>query len=407
MSGLRIVTAGESHGPAEICIVEGVPAGLELASSAIDHDLARRQRGYGRGARQSIEADTCRFLAGVRRGRTLGSPVCILVENQDHANWKGLMAPEKVAAERRGEHSAAPPAVTTPRPGHADLGGLAKHALADVRDVLERASARETVGRVAGGSVCRRLLAELGVTVHGRVVSIGGIGLDTEVDWAAPESIDWEAVETSPVGCDVEKAGAAMCEAIDQARKDGDSLGGVFEVWCWGLCPGLGGYVTVAERLDGRLLGALGSIPAIKGVEIGPAFGNARLAGSKVHDALVVKGAGRSRWIGRETNRAGGLEGGMTTGMPIVMRAAMKPIPTMTRPLPSVDVVSREPTAAHVERSDITAVPSARVVGEAMVAYVVAKAYLEKFGGDSMAALKGAVLSYETELEERGLWRRS
>ena len=402
MSHLRITTAGESHGPGEVCIVEGIPAGLELDASAIDRDLARRQTRYGRGARQAIESDRCRFVAGVRRGRTLGTPMCILVENRDHANWRHSMAPE---ADAEGGDIPAP--LTVPRPGHADLAGLAKYGLKDIRDVLERASARETVARVAGGSVCKAFLAELGVRIQARVIRIGAVATHAGNDWVSPDSIDWDAVEASPMGCDDQAAGAAMREAVDRARADGDSLGGVFEVWCWGLCPGLGGYATAAERLDGRLMGALGSIPAVKGVEMGPAFENAALPGSVVHDQFVVKVNDSARWIGRETNRAGGLEGGCSTGMPLVLRAAMKPIPTLTKALPSVDIMSLEPTTAHVERSDVTAVPSARVVGEAMVAQVVAAAYVEKFGGDSMSALKAAVLSYETGLEERGLWRRS
>ncbi len=328
--------------------------------------------------------------------------MCILVENRDHANWRHSMAPE---ADAEGGDIPAP--LTVPRPGHADLAGLAKYGLKDIRDVLERASARETVARVAGGSVCKAFLAELGVRIQARVIRIGAVATHAGNDWVSPDSIDWDAVEASPMGCDDQAAGAAMREAVDRARADGDSLGGVFEVWCWGLCPGLGGYATAAERLDGRLMGALGSIPAVKGVEMGPAFENAALPGSVVHDQFVVKVNDSARWIGRETNRAGGLEGGCSTGMPLVLRAAMKPIPTLTKALPSVDIMSLEPTTAHVERSDVTAVPSARVVGEAMVAQVVAAAYVEKFGGDSMSALKAAVLSYETGLEERGLWRRS
>lgn len=402
MSRLRITTAGESHGPGEVCIVEGIPAGLELEASEIDRDLTRRQSGYGRGGRQEIESDRCRFVAGVRRGRTMGTPLCILLENKDHASWRQSMAPEGGGAEGN-----APTAVTIPRPGHADLAGLAKYGLTDIRDVLERASARETVARVAGGTVCKILLAEVGVEIRGRVTSIGSVAAEADSDWASPGGIDWEAAEASPVGCDDLAASAAMCDAVDRARADGDSLGGIFEVWCWGLCPGLGGYATMEERLDGRLLAAVGSIPAIKGAEIGPAFENSGLPGSRVHDRLVAKTSGQTRWIQRETNRAGGLEGGCSTGMPIVLRAAMKPIPTLTKALPSVDIESLEPTTAHVERSDVTAVPSARVVGEAMVAYVVAAAYVEKFGGDSMTALRAAVLAYETQLEERGLWRRS
>lgn len=254
--------------------------------------------------------------------------------------------------------------------------------------------------------MCKRLLAELGVTVRGHVVSLGAVVSLGQSDYARPDSVDWEAVERSPVACENAEVSEAMCGAIDEARVRGDSLGGVFEIWCWGVCPGLGGYATMEERLDGRLTAALASIPGVKGVEIGAAFANSLLPGSQVHDALIVRSEEGRRWIGRPTNRAGGLEGGVTNGMPIVLRAAMKPIPTLTAALPSVDTVELAPTSAHVERSDVTAVPAARVVGEAMVAYVVAQAYIEKFGGDSLAELRAAVLSYEAALEERGLWRR-
>jgi chorismate synthase len=230
---------------------------------------------------------------------------------------------------------------------------------------------------------------------------------DTATDLSDPRSVDWEAVETSPVACEDVSASQAMCEAIDQARRGGESLGGVFEVWCWGHCPGLGGYAAFEDRLDGRLMGALAGIPAIKGVEIGHGFAGAGLPGSQVHDAFVLRTEDGRAWLGRQGNNAGGLEGGMSNGMPIVLRAAMKPIPTLTTPLPSVDVAAMQVTAAHVERSDVTAVPAARVVGEAMVAYAMAGAYLEKFGGDSLPQLLQAVASYERELEERGLWRRS
>ena len=402
MSRLCLTTAGESHGPSEICIVTGVPAGLPLLCEDIDRELARRQVGYGRGGRMALESDRCRFLAGVRHGRTLGSPICIAVENKDHARWRMVMASEPPAS--LDDEIFRP--VTVPRPGHADLAGLAKYGHVDVRNVLERASARETVARVAGGAVCKRLLAELGVTVRGRVVSLGAVVAPRQADYTRPESVDWEAVEDSPVACEDAEISEAMCSAIDEARVRGDSLGGVFEIWCWGVCPGLGGYATMEERLDGRLTAVLASIPGVKGVEIGAAFANALLPGSQVHDILVVQSEEGRRWIARPTNRAGGLEGGVTNGMPIVLRAAMKPIPTLTAALPSVDTAALAPTSGHVERSDITAVPAARVVGEAMVAYVVAQAYIEKFGGDSLAELRAAVSSYEAALEERGLWRR-
>lgn len=402
MTTLRMTTAGESHGPAEVCVLSGVPAGLKITTEAIDRELARRQSGYGRGGRMAVETDRCRFLAGVRHGSTLGSPIAILVENQDHANWRDVMSPEPWPEGRE-----EPAPLTIPRPGHADLTGMAKYGHDDIRNVLERASARETVARVAGGAVCKRLLAELGVTVIGRVISIGAVASEARADLANPESVDWPAAEASPVGCEDAGLSQKMCDAIDQARDAGESLGGVFEVWCWGMCPGLGGYARPEDRLDGRLLGALGAIPAIKGVEIGHGFANAARTGSRVHDPIVVMGEGEARWVGRRENNAGGLEGGMSTGMPLVLRAAMKPIPTLTAPLPSVDLATMEPVGAHVERSDVTAVPAARVVAEAVVAYVVAGAYLDKFGGDSLRDIVDAAAAYGRTLEERGLWRRS
>jgi chorismate synthase len=343
-------------------------------------------------------------MGGVRLGRTLGSPICVLVSNADHVNWQDIMSPYAPA----GAEGSLPVGVeTVPRPGHADLAGMMKFGFADIRDVLERASARETVARVAAGAVCRRLLEDLGVKVRGRVVSIGTVTVPGNDDFVDPDAIDWDAVESSPVACADESSAAAMCAAIDRARSEGESVGGVFEVWCWGLCPGLGGYATIRDRLDGRLMGALGSIPAVKGVEVGSAFENAGKRGSEVHDSILVEGTGGDRLVVRGSNRAGGIEGGMSTGQPIVLRAAMKPIPTLTTPLSSVDVANLEARPAHVERSDVAAVPAARVVGEAMAAYVLADAYVEKFGGDSMVDLTSAVSSYCARLEERGLWRRS
>jgi chorismate synthase len=396
-----MTTAGESHGPAEVCVLSGVPAGLSLTTEAIDLELARRQGGYGRGGRMSIETDRCRFLAGVRHGMSLGTPIAILVENRDHVNWL-----EAMSAAPPSEGAAAPVPLSIPRPGHADLTGLAKYDHEDVRNVLERASARETVGRVAGGAVCKRLLEDLGVTVRARVTSIGAVTAPACANLSDPSTVEWAAVDASPVGCDDPEVSVRMCQAIDQARAAGESLGGIFEVWCWGLVPGVGGYSAAEDRLDGRLLGALGAIPAIKGAEIGYGFVQAALPGSQVHDPFEVLVDGVARWVGRTGNNAGGLEGGMTTGMPVVVRAGMKPIPTLTTPLPSVDLRSMEAVDAHVERSDVCAVPAARVVGEAVVAHVVASAYLEKFGGDCMRDLLGAVAAYEQRLGDRGLWRR-
>jgi chorismate synthase len=396
-------TAGESHGPYEVCILEGIPAGLSLTSDDIDCELARRQRGYGRGGRMTVESDQCQIVAGVRLGFTLGTPVAILVANRDHANWSTVMSVAPQPGDASHEDGAPE---TVPRPGHADYAGMAKYGHSQIRSVLERASARETVARVAAGAVCKRLLGELGVNVRGRVVSIGEVQASSEPDYSRPETVVWGAGESSPVGCDDRDASREMCRAVDRARDSGDSLGGVFEVWCWGLCPGLGSFSTMDGRLDGRLLGALGSIPGIKGVEVARAFENAGRLGSEVHDPFTVEKVGKARWVSRKSNRAGGLEGGLTNGMPVVLRAAMKPIPTLARPLMSVDVASLEAVAAHVERSDVTAVPAAMVVGEAVVAYVMARAYVDKFGGDSLAELKSAVAAYVKGLEDLGLWHR-
>ena len=396
-------TAGESHGPYEVCILEGIPAGLSIASDEIDAELARRQRGYGRGGRMTIESDQSQIVAGVRHGVTLGTPIAILVANRDHVNWSTAMSvdPRPDEASQPGETQE-----TVPRPGHADYAGMAKYGHTEIRSVLERASARETVARVAAGAVCKRLLKELGVNVHGRVVSIGVVHASSETDYSRPEGVDWGAVEISPVGCDDDDASREMCRAIDRARESGESLGGVFEVWCWGACPGLGSYSTVGARLDGRLLGALGSVPAIKGLEVARAFENAERVGSEVHDSFMIEKGGGARWVKRASNRAGGLEGGMTNGMPVVLRAAMKPIPTLTRPIMSVDLSRLEPAPAPVERSDVTAVPAAMVVGEAVVALIMAGAYIEKFGGDSMAELTSSLSVYVEGLKDRGLWRR-
>lgn len=403
MTNVRLTTAGESHGPSEVCVLEGIPAGLALTVANIDLQLARRQCGYGRGKRMSIESDHCEILAGVRLGKTIGSPIAIAVSNKDHQNWQDRMgvSPSAVGAETIAESS-------VPRPGHADYAGMLKYGYSDIRSVLERASARETVARVAGGAVCRRLLEELGVTVRARVVSVGGVSAESNrADYARPESVDWEAVEASVVGVEAESDSKAICSAVDAAREAGESLGGVFEVWAWGLCPGIGQNSVFAERLDARLFAAIASIPAIKGVELGMAFHNAGLPGSQVHDAFVLDDSSGKKVVRRPTNRAGGVEGGLTNGMPLVVRAAMKPIPTMTTPLASIDLGNMESVSAHVERSDVMAVPAARVVGEAMVCAVLADAYMQKFGGDSLSEVTDRVGAYAAGLEERGSWCRS
>lgn len=403
MGRFRCTTAGESHGPAELAIVAGIPAGLTLTSDDVDRDLQRRQGGYGRGGRMAIERDRVRFLAGVRQGRTLGTPIALLVENRDHASWRPSMQPEPLK-----DADETPTRVTIPRPGHADLAGLAKFDHQDVRDVLERASARETVGRVAAGGVAKRLLAEVGVQVRGRVLTLGPLDLTADCLEVDPHLIDWAAVDASEFGVSAPGREEALRQTVDEAGGAGESLGGIFEVWAWGLCPGLGSYALPETRLDGRLMGAVGSIPAIKGVEIGLGFRAAALPGSAVHDPIVLSGDAKSdAVIGRSSNRAGGLEGGVTTGLPVMVRAAMKPIPTLTRRLPSVDVGTMAPVPAHHERSDVAAVAAARVVGEAMVAMELADAYLDKFGGDSMQDLRRAVEAYEDRLAARGLWRRS
>lgn len=377
---MRYHTAGESHGRAILAIVEEVPAGVPLSQEDLDSNLARRQVGYGRGGRMAIEKDAAQVLSGVRGGVTIGSPVALLIENRDWENWSGEMAPfGQVAGEP----------VTAPRPGHADLAGVQKTGADDIRDVLERASARETAARVAAGTVARRFLGELGVSVGSAVVSIGSVHASVDAD-----VFDVSAVEASDVRCPDPAASQAMRDAIDDARADGETLGGTFVVWAEGLVPGVGGYATAAERLDGRLAGALMSIPAIKGVEVGDGFALAARPGSEAHDEIVSEG-GR---LVRRTNRAGGIEGGMTNGERVVLRAVMKPIPTLMRPLASVDLATKEPVDAAKERSDVCAVPAAAVVAEAEVAMVLADAYQRKFGFDSLADIKAALDAYGTRL---------
>jgi chorismate synthase len=391
---IRFTTAGESHGRALVALVEGVPAGLPLAAADIDADLARRQQGYGRGARMKIEADRVQLLAGVRAGTTIGSPVALLVENRDWANWEDVMSP--LAADD-------PPRrrLTRPRPGHADLAGTLKYDRADARDVLERASARETAARVAAGALARRLLAELGVEIGSHVVALGGIVAAPPHSLPVPLNA---ASDASPVRCLDAAAAERMMAAINAAKQSGDTLGGVAEVVARGIVVGLGSHVSWDRKLDGRLAGALMSIPAVKAVEIGAGLGAAGLPGSRAHDAIgrAAPGAGRRRGgFARETNRAGGLEGGMTTGEPLVVRIGKKPIATLMDPLPSVDLDTGESARAQSERSDVTAVPAAGVIAEAVVALVLADAYMEKFGGDSLVELRRNFEAYLARLDER------
>jgi chorismate synthase len=386
--GLRLTTAGESHGPGLTCIVEGLPAGLRLVPDDLDRDLARRQLGHGRGGRMKIEQDRAVVTAGLRHGRTLGSPVALQVVNRDYANWEDRMSPWPVEAEVDEVH--------LPRPGHADLVGTMKFGHTDVRDVLERASARETAARVAGGALARAFLRELGVVVVSHVVQIGGVRAPERPD-LRPE--DFEGVDASPVRCLDPDVAEAMVEEINRLRKANESLGGLFEVRAFGLTPGLGSYTSWDRRLDGRLGGAVLSIQAMKGVSVGDAFDVAGRPGSEAHDEIFWS---PERGYHRETNHAGGLEAGMTTGQPLVVLGAMKPLPTLTKPLRSVDISTREPAPALRERTDSTTVPAAAVVAEAMVGLVLADAYREKFGGDHIDDVIAALRAYEARID----WRR-
>ncbi|PHJ36832.1 chorismate synthase [Desulforamulus profundi] len=376
---LRFLTAGESHGPALTAIVEGMVAGLPITREYINEQLARRQGGYGRGGRMKIEKDQVQFLSGVRGGRTTGSPVTLQVINKDWANWSEIMAPgpEANLNER---------VVTRPRPGHADLAGAIKYNHDDVRNVLERSSARETAARVAVGTLARCLLEELGVEILGFVRRIGSVEAMIEENLAMEEL--QKRAGQSQLLCPDQQAEEAMIKEIDQARKNGDSLGGVFEIRAYGVPVGLGSHVHWDRKLDSRLAGAVMGIQAIKGVEIGLGFGSAAVPGSQVHDEIHHS---PDRGFYRSTNRAGGIEGGISNGEPVVVKAAMKPIPTLYKPLLSVDLKTKEPFAASVERSDVCAVPAACVVGEAVVAWELAAAMVEKFGGDSLEELKERV----------------
>jgi len=390
---LRLITAGESHGPGLTCILEGMPAGLELSAEDLDRDMARRQLGHGRGGRMKIERDSAEVTAGVRHGRTLGGPIALQVANRDYANWQERMSPWPVS------DPALPIAeVHLPRPGHADLVGTMKYKQSDVRNILERASARETAARVAGGGVCRAFLRALGVSVHSHVIQIGAVHAPPAERALTAE--DFADVDSSPVRCLDDEAAKAMVREIDAQRKANESLGGVFEVQAFGLVPGLGSHVSWEERLDGRLAMAICSIQAIKGAAVGDAFTVAGLPGSQAHDEIFYS---EQRGYFRETNHAGGLEGGMSTGLPLIVRGAMKPLPTLTKPLRSVDTQTHAPAQALRERTDSCTVPAAGVVGEAMVALVLAQAYRRKFGGDHIDDVAQALDAYA----ERIGWRSS
>ncbi len=380
-----MTTAGESHGPGLTCIVEGLPAGLELTSDELNRDMARRQLGHGRGGRMKIERDRAEVTGGVRHGRTLGGPVALQIANRDYANWEERMSPWPVEEEIAEVH--------LPRPGHADLVGTMKYKQSDVRNILERASARETAARVAGGALFKTLLRAVGVSVHSHVIQIASVRAPERGEPLAPD--DFEDVDSSPVRCLDAESTKAMVREIDTLRKANESLGGVFEVQAFGLVPGLGSHISWEERLDGRLAMAICSIQALKGVSIGDAFRIAGLPGSEAHDEIFYS---QDRGYYRVTNNSGGLEGGMTTGEPLVVRGAMKPLPTLTQPLRSVDIDSHEPAQALRERTDSCTVPAAGVVGEAMVALVLADAYLRKFGGDHIDDLLQSLTAYRQRI---------
>jgi chorismate synthase len=394
MGSIKFTTAGESHGRGLVAILEGIPAGLALVADDVNRDLMRRMAGYGRGARMKIESDIVEFLSGVRNGETIGSPISMIILNKDWENWVDIMDPApdpENARERRRK-------VVRPRPGHADLAGFLKYDRRDARDILERASARETAARVACGAVCRRLLTEVNVEIGSHVVEIGDVR--APIYELLPDSINHVA-DASHVRCLDADASAAMVDAIDLATKNRDSLGGIIEVVARGVVLGLGSHVSWDRKLDGRLARALMSIQAAKGVEIGAGFEAARRAGSAVHDEIMRGGRGESGGFLRRSNNAGGLEGGMTTGEPLVVRVAVKPISTLRRPLETVNLETGATAKAQSERSDVTAVPAMGVIAEAMVALVLANAFTEKFGGDAMSDLKANVDAYVSRLTTR------
>ena len=397
---LRFTTAGESHGPALISILEGAPAGLPLVAADVDSDLARRQQGYGRGRRMQIERDAVEFLSGVRAGFTIGSPIAMMIRNRDWENWREIMDPAPDAPSATGGETAPRKrAVTRPRPGHADLAGMLKYDRDDARDVLERASARETTARVAAGAICRKILAEFGVRIGSHVVQLGG--MDAVVPDEMPLDINAVADE-SPIRVLDRAAEGAIIARIDEAKRSGDTLGGVCEVVCTGLPVGIGSHVSWERKLDGRIGKAMMSIPAVKAVGIGMGFDAARAPGSAVHDEILSGGdSARSANLRRRTNRAGGLEGGMTTGEPLIVRVAMKPISTLMKPLATVEMKTGEAASAVAERSDVTAAPAMGVIAEAMLAFVVAQAMIEKFGGDSLGEMRRNFDGYVEQIATR------
>lgn len=381
---LRFMTAGESHGPGLVTILEGLPAGLEVSGERIVSELARRRMGYGRGNRMAIEQDEIEILGGIRHGRSLGSPVAVIIRNTEWARWSEEMSPTPAPSRKQ---------VTRPRPGHADLAGMLKYGTDDARDILERASARETAARTVAGTLSKLLLESVGVTVLSHIVAIGPVQSEAET----PGPGDLQRIDASPVRCVDPAAEAAMVQAIDDAKIRRDTLGGIFEVLAFAVPPGIGSHVHYDRKLDGLLAAAVMSIPAVKGVEIGDGFNVASLPGSESHDEILLRNGG----LARPTNRAGGTEGGISNGETIRVRGAMKPISTLMRPLRTVDMTTGEPAEAVRERSDVCAVPAAGVVGEQMVAFVLAAEFQRKFGGDNVDDFVSAVDRYRTGLTER------
>ena len=388
---LRFETAGESHGECLVATLTGLPAGIPVSLDAVNHELWRRQQGYGRGGRMKIEADRARIVSGVRHSRTIGSPIALIVENKDWANWRDVLP---VEAAEGSEEKKKP--VTRPRPGHADLAGAIKYNFHDARYVLERASARETAARVAAGAVVKAFLEQFEIEVLSHVIAVGGVRLERPAAW--DEIVGLSKKDEVVLGCVDAGVEARMKEAVDEAMRAGDTVGGVFEVVAHNVPPGLGSHIAWDARLDGRLAQAIVSIQAVKGVEIGFAEQGAASLGSKVQDTIHYDKAGRR--FTRGANRAGGLEGGITNGQDVFVRAFLKPISTLRRPLESVDLVSREPSLAAYERSDVCVVPAAGVAGEAMVAIVLAQAFLEKFGGDSLAETKRNFEGYLEQVKQ-------
>ena len=386
MGIFRFLTAGESHGKGLIVIVEGIPAGIPIGEDSIARDMKRRQVGYGRGERMEIEHDRAEIISGVRQGLTIGSPISLFIANRDWDNWKKIMSISPVDGEIT--------PVTAFRPGHADLAGVMKYGLDDIRPILERASARETAARVAAGSICRSFLDEFGVQIQSHTVAIGNVRVTSD------GAVNWECVERSPLRCTDVDTEKKMMTAIDDARKTGDTLGGVFEVITTGVPPGLGSHVHWDRKLSSRMAQAMMSINAVKGVEIGEGFRTSGKKGSQVHD-VIEPATGEQYWWKRKTNNAGGIEGGMSNGEPVIVRCAIKPIPTLTKPLASIDMLTGEAIQSHIERSDICVVPAAGVVGEAMLSIVFAEAILEKFGGDNIRETCRNFKSYIKSIVER------